>query len=285
MQKYDAIVIGAGQAGGPLAKKLATAGQKVALIEKRWVGGTCVNDGCTPTKTWVASARAAYLAQNSGHIGVKVKNVKIDMRQIKKRKDEIVSHSRNGNQKAIEATKNLDLIFGEATFLGNKTISIKLNNGSEQEIKADRFFINTGAKPIIPEIEGLKEIDYLDSTSILELDDVPDHLHVIGANYIGMEFGQMFHRFGSKVTLIERSARVLGREDEDIAAAMHQILTDEGLEIITNAQATKFSNTAKGKIKVTVKAGDKTQNIKCSHVLIAIGRAPQTEVLNLQRTK
>src|ERR1700761_2568751 len=131
MQKYDALIIGAGQAGGPLAKKLANAGKKVALIEKRWVGGTCVNDGCTPTKTWVASARAAYLAQNSAHIGIKTKSVKVDMRQIKKRKDEIVNHARNGNQQAIENTKNLDLIFGEATFIGNKTISIKLNKGGE----------------------------------------------------------------------------------------------------------------------------------------------------------
>jgi len=285
MQKYDAIIIGAGQAGVPLCKKLANAGKKVALIEKRFIGGTCVNDGCTPTKTWVASARAAYLAQNSAHIGVTAKKVKVDMRQIKKRKEEIITHARDGAKKAIEETKNLDLFFGEATFVGNKTISVKLNKGGEAQMKADQFFINTGAKPMIPEIEGLKDIDYLDSTSILELNSVPDHLLIIGANYIGMEFGQMFHRFGSKVTLIERSARVLGREDEDIADTMHKILTDEGLQIITNAQATKFTKTAKGNIKVSVKAGNETQIIKCSHVLIAVGRAPQTAALNLQRTK
>jgi pyruvate/2-oxoglutarate dehydrogenase complex dihydrolipoamide dehydrogenase (E3) component len=285
MQKYDAIVIGAGQAGVPLSKKLANAGKKVALIEKRWIGGTCVNDGCTPTKTWVASARAAYMAQNSAQLGVKVKNVKIDMRQIKKRKEEIVSHSRDGGRKAIEETENLDLFFGEATFTGNKTISVKLNDGGELELKADQVFINTGAKPIMPEIEGLKDITPLDSTSILELDEVPNHLLVIGANYIGMEFGQMFRRFGSKVTMVERSARVLGREDGDVAEAIHKILTDEGIEIITNAQATKFAKTGKGNIKVSVKAGDETQIIKCSHVLIAVGRAPQTAALNLQRTK
>src|ERR1700753_1683416 len=211
MKTYDAIVIGSGQAGGPLAKKLAGAGKKTVLIERRYVGGTCVNDGCTPTKTWVASAKAAYMASHSGHLGVDIKSFKVDMKQVKKRKADIVSQFRNGSQKGLEKTKGLDLLFGEATFTGGKTISVKLNDGGTEELKADLFFLNTGCKPIIPDIEGLKDIDYLDSTSILELEKVPNHLLIIGANYIGMEFGQMFHRFGSKVTLVERSARVLGR--------------------------------------------------------------------------
>src|SRR5471030_1435684 len=155
MQKYDAIIIGAGQAGVPLAKKLAQAGKKTVLIEKRWIGGTCVNDGCTPTKTWVASAKAAYMAGNSGPLGVKVKGYSVNMPKIKKRKDEIVLHARNGNQKSLEATKNLTLLFGEATFTGNKTIRVTLNNGGKKEMTAGLIFINTGAKPYIPDIDGL----------------------------------------------------------------------------------------------------------------------------------
>jgi pyruvate/2-oxoglutarate dehydrogenase complex dihydrolipoamide dehydrogenase (E3) component len=285
MQKYDAIIIGAGQAGGPLAKKLANAGKKVALIEKRWVGGTCINDGCTPTKTWVASAKAAYMAANSRPLGITIKGYKVNMPLIKKRKDDIVLSARKGNQKALEKTENLDLIFGDATFTDNKTLSVKLNAGGNIDIKADQIFINTGAKTVIPEIDGLQDIKYLTSTSILELDYVPDHLLIIGANYIGMEFGQMFRRFGSKVTIIEKATRVLSREDEDIAAAMHKILTDEGIKIITNAQTTGFKKTDKGNIKATLTIADAAQTIKCSHVLVAVGRAPQTATLNLQRTK
>src|ERR1700709_1066149 len=172
MKTYDAIVIGSGQAGGPLAKKLALAGKKTALIEKRWIGGTCVNDGCTPTKTMIASAKMAYLAGKSAELGIKIKGFSVDMPKIKKRKDDLVLKSREGNQKGIQSTKNLDLIFGEAAFTGDKTIAVKLKNGKKRELKADLFFINTGASPVIPDIEGLKDIDYLTSTTIMELDHV-----------------------------------------------------------------------------------------------------------------
>ena len=182
MKTYDAIVIGAGQAGVPLAKKLAQAGKKTALVERRYVGGTCVNDGCTPTKTWVASAKAAYMASKSKDLGIDVKKYTVDMAQIKKRKGEIVLRSRNGSQKAIEATKNLNLIFGNAVFTGEKTISVKLNDSGQTELKADLIFINAGCKTIIPEIEGLNDIDYLTSTTILDLDEVPDHLLILGGN-------------------------------------------------------------------------------------------------------
>jgi pyruvate/2-oxoglutarate dehydrogenase complex dihydrolipoamide dehydrogenase (E3) component len=283
MEQYDAIVIGAGQAGMPLAKKLATAGKKTVLIEKRYVGGTCVNDGCTPTKTWVASAKAAYMATKSEELGVKIKGYKVDMRQIKKRKEDIVMQSRLGGQKALEDIKGLTLIFGEATFIGEKTILIELNEGGTLEITADLIFIDTGAKPLIPEIEGIKEIDYLTSTSILELDEVPKHLLVIGANYIGLEFGQMFSRFGSKVTLLERGQRILAREDADIAEEMHKILAEEKIDIIVDAKTTRFKKTKKGNIKVIVDVKGEEQKIICSHVLIAIGRIPQTEALNLDK--
>ena len=284
MKKYDAIIIGSGQAGGPLAKKLAKAGKKTVLIEKRYIGGTCVNDGCTPTKTWVASAKMAYMANTSAFVGVKIKEYKIDMPRIKKRKDDIVMNARNGSEKALEATKNLTLIFGEARFTGKKTILIELNEGGTLEMTADLFFINAGAKAFIPGIEGVNEIDYLTNTSILELEKVPKHLLVIGANYIGMEFGQMFRRFGSKITIIERGERILAREDSDIAEEMHKLLTDEQIDIYTDAVTTSFKKTKKGNIKATVNVGGKEQKITCSHVLIATGRAPQSEAMQLDKT-
>ena len=284
MKQYDAIIIGAGQAGGPLARKLAAAGKKTAIIEKRWVGGTCVNDGCTPTKTMVASAKMAYLAANSGPLGVKIKSFSVDLPKIKKRKDDIVHQAREGNQKSIEKTQNLDLLFGEAVFTGDKTISVKLNSGREKELKADLIFINTGAKPFVPEIEGINNIGYLDSTSIMELDHIPEHLLVIGGNYIGLEFGQMFRRFGSKVTVIERSGRIVSREDEDISEALTQILKDEKITILTNASATRFKKKNGGDIVATISKDGKEEKIKCSHVLIAVGRIPQSKALNLDST-
>ena len=246
MKTFDAIVIGSGQAGGPLAKKLALAGKKTALIERRYVGGTCVNDGCTPTKTWVASAKAAYMASKSHDLGVNIKRFKVNMNQIQKRKDDVVSLFRNGSQKGLEATKGLSLIFGEAAFIGPKTISVKLNNGKVEEMKADLFFMNTGCRAIIPEIEGLKDIGYLTSTSILELTKVPEHLLVIGGNYIGLEFGQMFKRFGSKVTILEKSARIVSREDEDVSTELTKILEEEKIKIFTNSEAVKFKEAGKG---------------------------------------
>ncbi len=284
MKQYDAIIIGAGQAGGPLARKLAEAGKKTAIIEKRWVGGTCVNDGCTPTKTMVASAKMAYMAANSGALGVKIKSFSVDLRKIKKRKDDIVHQSRDGNQKAIEKTQNLELFFGEASITGDKTIKVKLNSGREKELKADLIFINTGAKPFIPEIEGLSEIGYLDSTSIMELTEIPEHLVVVGGNYIGLEFGQMFRRFGSKVTVIERSGRLVSREDEDISAEVTKIMEAENIAIYTDTTTAKFKRKAGGKITITLNKNGKEEKIKCTHVLMAVGRTPQSKALNLDAT-
>ncbi len=286
MKEYDCIVIGSGQAGMPLAKKLAISGKKTLLVEKRFIGGTCVNDGCTPTKTMVASARIAYLAGKCTEMGVTIKGYKVDMRQVKKHKDDIVMKSRNGGQAAVEETPNLDLLFGNATFTDKKTISVTPNKkGKAQEFKAPLVFINTGAKTIIPDdIEGLDEIDYLTSTTILDLEKVPEHLLIIGGNYIGLEFGQMFRRFGSKVTILEKSGRLLSREDEDISAEITKILEEEDITIHANAKTTKFKTKGKGKITATVSVGGKDQKIKCSHVLIAIGRAPQTDTLGLDKT-
>lgn len=283
MKTYDAIVIGAGQAGSPLAKKLAQAGKKTAIIEKRYIGGTCVNDGCTPTKTWVASAKAAYMAAKSKDLGVNIKSYKVDMKQIRKRKDDVVHLFRNGSQKGLEKTKGLDLIFGEAIFTGEKTIEVKLASGRKTELQADLIFLNTGCKTIIPDIEGLDDIDYLTSTSILELDYVPEHLLVVGGNYIGLEFGQMFRRFGSKVTILEKGPRIVSREDEDVSAELTHILEQEKIKILTHSQVLKFRKTGKGNISTAISINGKEHTLKCTHVLIAAGRAPQTDHLGLDK--
>jgi pyruvate/2-oxoglutarate dehydrogenase complex dihydrolipoamide dehydrogenase (E3) component len=284
MLKYDAIVIGAGQAGGPLAKKLALSGKKTLLIEKRWIGGTCVNDGCTPTKAMVASAKAAYMAGNSSPLGIKIKGYSVNMPKIKKRKDDIVLQFREGGQKGLEATKNLTILFGEATFTGLKTLAVKLKNGKKKELTADLIFINTGAKPYIPDIDGLSDINYLTSTSIMELEHIPKHLLILGGNYIGLEFGQMFRRFGSRVTVLEKSERIVPREDADVSEELTKILIDEDVNIRTNTVATAFKKKSGGKIAVSLLDGEDEKKLRCSHVLVAVGRRPQTEALHLDRT-
>ena len=202
MKVYDAIVIGAGQAGTPLSKKLAESGLKTLLIEKRWVGGTCVNDGCSPTKAMIASAKTCWTVANAKKMGVIVPDFKVDLKTILKRKNDIVHMMRENTEKGIGKTKNLDLVYGIASFTGKKQVVVSFDDGSTKEFKAEKIFINTGAKPDVPNIEGLSEIDYLNSTSILEIEEVPEHLLIIGGGYIGLEYGQMFRRFGSEITIV-----------------------------------------------------------------------------------
>jgi pyruvate/2-oxoglutarate dehydrogenase complex dihydrolipoamide dehydrogenase (E3) component len=196
----------------------------------------------------------------------------------------VVHQFREGGQKGLEAAKNLDILFGEATFTGVKTISVQLNEGGKKDLKADLIFINTGAQTFIPDIAGLADINYLTSTSILDLDHIPQHLMVIGGNYIGLEFGQMFRRFGSKVTIVERSDRIVSREDEDVSAEVTKLLEEEKIRILTNTVTTSFRKKKDGKIVATLTANGQEQQIKCSHVLIAVGRSPQTETLKLMNT-
>ncbi|EHQ26710.1 mercuric reductase [Mucilaginibacter paludis] len=283
MKIYDAIVIGSGQAGTPLAKKLAMAGKKTAIIEKRMVGGTCINDGCTPTKAMVASAKMAYLAGHSDNLGVHIKNFTVDLPQILKRKNEIVKSFQGGAQKGLEGTAGLDLIFGEAVFTGPQAIMVKLKDGGTEEMQADLIFINTGAKTAIPDVPGLSDIDYLTSTSILELETVPQHLLIIGASYIGMEFGQMFRRFGSKITMLETSPRALPKEDEDIAEEIVKILEAEEITFHADAKVTKVSKKPNGDLEAEITVVGETRLISCSHILVAAGRKPQTEALGLQK--
>ncbi|WP_288879773.1 mercuric reductase [Pedobacter panaciterrae] len=280
MKHFDAIIIGSGQAGTPLAKKLALAGKKTAIIEKRLVGGTCINDGCTPTKAMIASAHMAHKARTAALLGVETGEVKVDLKKIKARKDKIVESFRSSSQKGLEETEGVELIFGEARFSGSKELTVTSSDGHEELLTADWIFINTGAHTTIPELKGLQEVDYLTSTTILDLEQIPEHLIVVGGNYIGLELGQMFHRFGSKVTILEKSSRITSREDEDVSAELTKILRDEGLQILTDVRIDEIED-RNGKISVRLKSGDKNEEILASHLLIAAGRTAQTASLSL----
>ncbi len=276
---YNAVIIGVGQSGDPLARALAKAGRRVALIERDAVGGTCVNRGCTPTKTMIASARVAYLARRGADFGVGTGPVTVEMPKVRQRKRDIVEDFRDGEKTKLEKVERIDLIFGEAKFTGPKTVEIALRDGGTRSVTAEQIFINTGARPAVPKIDGLDQIEYLDSTSVMELDAVPEHLLILGGSYIALEFGQMFRRFGSRVTIIEQSERLMEREDTDVSEEITKILTEDGIEVHTSAKATKAASGAGITLTVETKTGEKT--ITGSHLLVAVGRTPNTEALDL----
>ncbi len=284
IEKFDAIIIGTGQAGKPLAIDLGNAGWKTAIIEKEHVGGTCVNVGCTPTKTMVASGRVAYLARRGADYGVHTGSVKVDMAKVRQRKRAIVESFRNGGQSRLENTKNVTLMFGEASFTGSKTIEVKLNSGGVRHLTADKIFINTGGRPEKPPIEGLDRVSYLDSTSIMELDILPEHLLVLGGGYIGLEFGQMFRRFGSEVTIVQRGKQLLAREDDDVAEEVAKIMREDGIEVLLETAALRVENSAGGKINLIVHTKTGERKLAGSHLLVAAGRVPNTGRLNLAAT-
>lgn len=281
-EQYDAIVIGTGQGGGPFASALARAGRRTAIIERSLVGGTCINYGCTPTKTMVASARIAHLARRSDDYGVHTGRISVNLEKVRQRKRDMVVQFRSGSEYGIESTPGLELIRAEASFVGPKTLSLALNEGGTREVHADRIIIDTGTSPAVPALPGLDSVPYLDSTSIMELADVPDHLIVLGGGYIGLEFGQMFRRFGSRVTIVQHGARLIGREDPDVAGAVADILTGEGLNIMLNTSAVRVARYGDSRVRLTVKTqGQRERNIVGSHLLVAVGRAPNTGRLNL----
>jgi pyruvate/2-oxoglutarate dehydrogenase complex dihydrolipoamide dehydrogenase (E3) component len=281
---YDAIVIGSGQGGGPLSTTLAKAGRKTAIIEREHVGGTCINEGCTPTKTMVASARVAYLVKRAADYGVHTGQVSVDMSVVRKRKRDIVNSFRNGSERRIESTEGVDLLMGEAAFVGPKTLEVHLNNGEVQQLTADTIFINTGERPAIPPLKGVESVPTLNSTSIMELDTVPEHLLVMGGGYVGLEFGQMFRRFGSQVTVVQRGAQLLGREDTDIAEAVADILREDGIEVLLQTAALQVTQDGNGKIQLTVRTPEGERVLAGSHLLLAAGRVPNTDKLNLDAT-
>ncbi len=278
---YDAIVIGAGQAGGPLSTELARAGWKTALIEREHVGGTCINEGCTPTKTMVASARVAYLARRGADYGVQTGPVTVDMTKVRQRKRDIVDSFRNGSQRSIESTKGVDLLMGEARFTGPKTLEVRLKSGETQQLTAGTIFLNAGDRPARPSLSGVENVSTLDSTSIMELDTVPEHLLVVGGGYVGLEFGQMFRRFGSRVTIIQRGAYLLTREDADVAGEVANILREDGIEVLLETRPVRVEQSSAGNISLTVQTPAGERTITGSHLLVATGRVPNTDWLNL----
>lgn len=281
-EQYDAIVIGAGQAGGPLASALAQSGKKTAIIERVHVGGTCVNEGCTPTKTMVASARVAYLARRAADYGVRTGPIEIDMTVVRKRKRDIVTSFRSGSERRLEQTEGLDVFMGEGYFVAPHTIEVRLHDGQTRRLSADLVCINAGDRPVPPHIEGANTVEFLNSTSIMELDHVPSHLLILGGGYVGVEFGQMFRRFGSQVTIVQRGKQLLTREDPDIAAEVVKIFREDGIEVLLETTATRVERSVNGEIQLTVHSADGEKTITGSHILEAAGRQPNSDWLHLE---
>ncbi len=274
---FDAIIIGSGQSGTPLAFRLASENQKVAFIEKSKVGGTCVNNGCTPTKSYVASARRIWDARHGESMGIYIpEGVKTEMKKVKERKDKIVKASVDGIMDGIDNSGNIHFFNGTAKFISNK--SIKIN---DQELTAEKIYLNVGARPRIP--GGFENVDYLTNESILELEEVPDHLIMIGGSYIGLEFGQMFHRFGSKVTIVEQGKQLIPREDKSISDEILNFFKEDGINIRLNSKFIEAKNTDGG-VKVKLDCDEGPEEIQGSHLLIAAGRIPNTDLLDLENT-
>jgi pyruvate/2-oxoglutarate dehydrogenase complex dihydrolipoamide dehydrogenase (E3) component len=278
-EKYDAIIIGSGQGGTPLSIALAGAGMRTALVERVHVGGTCVNEGCTPTKTMVASGRVAYLARRAADYGVRTGSISVDLAKVRERKRNIVNSFRNGSQSRLEKTPNLDLIFAEASFTGPHIISIAREGSIPRTLAAERIFINVGTRASLPKMEGLESVPTLDNVSVMELDSVPDHLLVLGGGYIGLEFGQLFRRFGSKVTIIHSRDQLLTHEDDDVAQEVANILRQDGIDVVLSAKARRASKVGKT-IQLEVDSAV-TPALQGSHLLVATGRVPNSDALNL----
>jgi pyruvate/2-oxoglutarate dehydrogenase complex dihydrolipoamide dehydrogenase (E3) component len=273
-ETFDAIIVGAGQAGPPLAGRLTSAGQTVALIERKLVGGTCVNTGCIPTKTLVASAHAANLARRGAEYGIGTGDVTVDMAKVKARKDKVMLADRHGVESWLEAMDGCTLIRGHARFIGPRTISID----GDRTISAGQIFLNVGGRAVVPDLPGLADVDFLTNVSVLEIDTVPEHLVIVGGSYIGLEFAQMYRRFGARVTVIERGPRLTSREDEDVSATIREILEAEGIDVHVGASDIRFTRRDSG-FEVTPAAG--ADPITGTHLLVAVGRQPNTDDLGL----
>jgi pyruvate/2-oxoglutarate dehydrogenase complex dihydrolipoamide dehydrogenase (E3) component len=294
MPSYDAVIIGAGQAGIPLARGLAQAGWRTALVEREHVGGTCYNEGCTPTKTMIASARVAYLARRAGDFGVRTGTVGVDMAAVRQRKRDLVESWRAGSERRLRATDDLDLLMAEASFVGSHQLEIRPREGSAYPVEAARIFVNTGARPAVPSLPGLDAVPFFTSTTIMEVDRVPEHLLILGGGYIAVEFGQMFRRFGSEVTIVQRHDTLLPREDSDVAQAIAAILKEDGVKLVFGADARRVARVAGGSggsggaggagggVSLELATATGAAALTGSHLLVATGRTPNTEGLNLQ---
>ena len=274
VQKFDTIIVGAGQAGPPLAARLTDAGQTVAVIERKLVGGTCVNYGCIPTKTLVASAHTAHVARRAAEFGISTGDVAVDMSRVKARKDQIVLGDRSGVEGWLAGMKGCTLIRGHARFTGPHTVDV---DGAVLE--AERFFLNVGGRATVPDIPGLDDVDYLTNVGILELDTVPEHLVIVGGSYIALEFAQMYRRFGARVSVVEKGPRLTAREDEDVSATVKEILEAEGIDVHVGATDMRIVK-QDGGFDLYPRAG--AAPISGTHLLVATGRRPNTDELGLE---
>jgi pyruvate/2-oxoglutarate dehydrogenase complex dihydrolipoamide dehydrogenase (E3) component len=274
-EHFDAIIIGTGQSGPSLAGRFDQAGRKVAVIERHRVGGTCVNTGCIPTKTLVASARAAYVARRAADFGVELGGpVRVDMKRVKARKDELAGESNQGVTQWLEGMKHVTFLRGHARFEGPRVVSVE-----GRQLEADRIFLNVGARASIPKLPGLEGVPYLTNSTLMDVDFLPPHLVVLGGSYVGLEFAQMYRRFGSAVTVIEKGPRVLSRDDADVAQAVREILEKEGVAFRLGAEVERVEKRGDG-VAIHVKGGGAVEG---SHVLVALGRTPNTDDLGLDR--
>ena len=278
MAEYDAIVIGTGQAGPALARRLVAANWKVAVIERKFFGGTCVNTGCTPTKTLIASAYAAYLARRASDYGVTIGGpVGVDMKAVKARKDAVSLPSRRGVERSLKQLKGCTVLEGHGRFVGPKRVQV-----GDEALTADKIFINVGGRAVIPPIRGLDQVSYLTNSSMMDVDFLPPHLIVLGGSYVGLEFAQTYRRFGSAVTVVERAPHLIGREDEDVSRAVAEILKDENIDVRVNSKVIAVGKHG-NHIAVTIENEGAETQIIGSHLLHAIGRLPNTDELGLDK--
>jgi pyruvate/2-oxoglutarate dehydrogenase complex dihydrolipoamide dehydrogenase (E3) component len=278
MPNYDAIIIGTGQSGPALARRLVAAGSKVAILERKLFGGTCVNTGCTPTKTLIASAYAAHIARRAANYGVTIAGaVKVDMKAVKARKDAVVAPSHNGVERSLKTLAGCTVYEGHGRFVAEKKVAV---NGSE--LTADRIFINVGARAAIPPIPGLDRLPYLTNSSMMDIDFLPPHLVILGGSYIGLEFGQAYRRFGSEVTVIELGPRLIAREDADVSQAVADFLKEEGIDVRVDSKVIGVEKQGNA-IGVKIESAGKTSQVVGTHVLVAIGRRPNTDDLGLDK--
>ena len=290
------LIIGTGQAGKPLAGALAEAGRRVVIVERDRVGGTCVVRGCTPTKTMVASARVAHLAGRAADYGVRAGSVSVDMEAVRRRKREMVDSWSSGSRQGLERREGVELVMGHARFTGQREVEISLAEGGRRRIRAERVFINTGGRPRVPEIPGLEGVPFLDSTSVMELGRVPEHLIIVGGGFIGLEFAQMFRRFGAQVTILERSPRLASSEDPEVSEGLEQILRDEGVHVLCGTRVLSVEAGASGspvRVRRTPVGSDGGEDLaeereeeqvtEGSHLMVAAGRVPNTDDLGLDR--
>jgi len=277
VRHFDAVVIGTGQAGPSLASRFAAAGKTVAIIERHKFGGTCVNTGCIPTKTLVASAYAAHVARRGDDYGFVTGDVRVDMKRVKARKDAVSGRSNKGVEEWLRGLKNCTVIQGHARFQSSNTVVV-----NDEVLQADKIYINVGGRASVPEMPGVHEVPFLNNSSIMDVDFVPEHLVIVGGSYVGLEFGQMYRRFGSEVTIVEMGPRLIGREDEDVSQTVREILEAEGIHVRLNAKCISLAK-RDGGVAVHITCEEGPPNVLGTHVLLAVGRVPNTNDLDLER--